>query len=164
MAGYVYHAGVARRCGERRPRRMRAERMMQGDIEIDAFIREQGFDLPPAARRARDILESAGLTHARKRAFASTKRLAAEAALTSSLVAVCSDECLRIDREGPGRAREAVLVSGQSCGVCGGSNNRRAAIEAARLLRRRDVHNVLIIGGCRAQQALGGRHRHLGFI
>ncbi len=60
---------------------------------------------------------------------------------------MCGDACLRIDRQGDGKAREAVTVSALSCEICGGSNNRRAAIECLRTLRRRRIQRVVIVGG-----------------
>jgi hypothetical protein len=117
-----------------------------GEVVIAEFIREQGFDLPPAAARAREVLESLGLTRPGKRAFTSAKLPAAEAALRT-LLRVCSDACLRVDRSGPNAAREVAFVTKRSCEVCSGSNNQRAAIEAERLLRQRRIQNVLIIGG-----------------
>jgi hypothetical protein len=40
-----------------------------------------------------------------------------------------------------------VTVSAPSCEICGGSNNRRAAIECLRTLRRRGIQRVVIVGG-----------------
>ena len=60
---------------------------------------------------------------------------------------MCGDACLRIDRTGDEKAREAVTVSAPSCEICGGSNNRRAAIECLRTLRRRRIQRVVIVGG-----------------
>lgn len=67
--------------------------------------------------------------------------------LSSVLLRVCGDACLRIDRASDEKARESVTVSTQSCEVCCGSNNRRAAIECLRMLRRRRIQRVVIVGG-----------------
>lgn len=126
---------------------------MPDAINIDQFLRQHGFDTPAAAARARAILERHAFTHAGKRGFARTKAVPAEQILASSLVRLCGDACLRIDRAGSGaRAREAVIVSPQSCEVCYGSNNRRAAIACVRLLLRRRITRIAIIGGTEHQQ------------
>jgi hypothetical protein len=116
-------------------------------VNIEQFLRARGFDTPPAGHRARAMLEHHGLTHAGKQAFARTKISDAERVLAAELVRVCGDACLKIDRAGAGRAREAVTVTPQSCEICGGSNNRRAAIEAVRLLLRRGVERIVVVGG-----------------
>lgn len=125
---------------------------MPDAVNIEQFLRERGFDTPAALVRARALLEGHGLTRAGKQAFVRTKVATAEALLLSELVRVCSDGCLHIDRAGAGRAREAVIVSPQSCEICGGSNNRRALIECVRLLHRRGVSRVVIVGGTETQQ------------
>ena len=125
---------------------------MADAVNIEQFLRERGFDTPAALARARALLEAHGLTHAGKQAFVRTKVATAEALLSSELLRVCGEGCLRIDRAGAGRAREAVIVSPQACEICGGSNNRRALIEAVRLLHRRGVSRVVIVGGTETQQ------------
>ncbi len=67
--------------------------------------------------------------------------------LSSTLLRVCGDACLRIDRASDEKAREPVTVSAPSCEICGGSNTRRAAIECLRMLRRRRIQRVVIVGG-----------------
>jgi len=121
-------------------------------VNIDQFLRDRGFDTPEAARRAREVLQERGLTRAGKQAFAADKLVAAEAALAAALARVCGDACLRIDRWVPGPAREAVRVMPRGCEICGGSNNRRAALECARALARKRVRRVVIVGGTAATQ------------
>ncbi len=125
---------------------------MTDAVNIDQFLRDRGFAAPAAARRGRGVLEAAGLTHAGKQAFAATKLPAAEAALAAALARVCGDACLRIDRWAAAPAREAVRVPPRSCEICGGSNNRRAAIECARALARKRVRRVVVVGGTAATQ------------
>jgi hypothetical protein len=121
-------------------------------VNIEQFLREHGFDRPPAAARARQILEERQLTRPGKQAFERSKLARAEAILSHTLVRVCGDACLRIDRGGAGIARESVTVTQQSCEICGGSNNRRAAIQCMRLLRRRGIARIVLVGGTDPQQ------------
>ncbi|MDP9237285.1 MAG: hypothetical protein M3P30_07810 [Chloroflexota bacterium] len=125
---------------------------MPDAINIEQFLSARGFDLPAASARAREVLEEQGLTHSGKQAFARTKLQSAERAIASALIRVCGDACLRLDRTGAGAAREAVTVSPQGCEICGGSNNRRAAIECVRMLLRRGIQHVVIVGGTDPQQ------------
>lgn len=122
-------------------------------LQIADLLRELGFDTAVAARRARAALESAGLTRAGKQGIAAYKRDAAEAALASALMRVCSDGCAKLARAR--EPREPVRTLAGGCEVCGGSNNRRAAIDAARSLRENGVSRVLIVGGT------GALHREL---
>lgn len=116
-------------------------------VDIGEFLRLSGFDRPPAAARAREVIEAAGVTRAGKRSFVATKEGRARDALADALVRVCGEDCLELDRAGAGRAREEVRVSPRSCEVCGGSNNRRAIIRCVRALRRKGVSRVVLVGG-----------------
>lgn len=120
---------------------------MADAVPLDRFVREAGFDLPAAAARARRALEEAGLTHAGKVAISQRKLEAAQQALARTLVRACGDECLRLDRAEERPAREFVRVSGASCEMCGGSNNRRAALACLAVLRRKGIRRVVVVGG-----------------
>lgn len=89
------------------------------------------------------------MTRPGKNAIAAFKLDAATALLANSLVRVCGKECAALARGLPARA--AVITSGATCEICGGSNNRRAGLAALRDLRANNVENVLIIGGNRQQ-------------
>jgi hypothetical protein len=117
------------------------------EVLIAEFLRDEGFDTPSAAERARSVLEAGGFTRTGKRAFVASKVEPAHAALSGRLIRVCGEACRAVDRDGPGRAREAVIVTHPSCEVCGGSNNRRAAIAAIRALERRGIRRVVVVGG-----------------
>jgi len=104
-------------------------------------LRAAGFDTPAAMKRARSALEAAGLTRAGKSGIAPYKRDAAEALLAQSRV--CGKECASL----ADASRTPVVTSGATCEVCGGSNNRRAALAALRDLRANSVRRVLVVGG-----------------
>jgi hypothetical protein len=135
-------------------RRRRFEELRVTDaINIDQFLRAQGFDSAEAQRRGREALERGGLTRAGKEAFVASKRAAAERLLSAAFLRACSDACRRIDREGEGRAREMITVAKPSCEVCRGSNNVRAAISCVRVLRRKGIERVVLVGGTPNQHA-----------
>lgn len=112
-------------------------------VSIDDLLRAAGFDTPAAMKRARAALEAAGLTRASKTGIAPYKRDAAEALLAQSLARVCGKECASL----ADASRTPVITSGATCELCGGSNNRRAALAAVRDLRANGVRRVLIVGG-----------------
>jgi hypothetical protein len=119
---------------------------------INDFLRARGYDTPDGMRRARAVLEAAGLTNARKKAIAGYKLAAAEGALASALVRVCGGGCAALARAMSTERREPVVTSSATCEVCGGSNNRRAAIACAITLRRNRVRRLLVVGGSAPQQ------------
>jgi hypothetical protein len=122
-------------------------------VNIEQFLRARGFESTEARRRGREVLEQAGLTHAGKQAFVASKLAAADHLFAETFLRACSDACVRLDREGVGRAREIVRVAPSFCEICDGSNNRRAIIECVRQLRRRSIDRVVIVGGSPNQQA-----------
>jgi len=117
------------------------------DVKIDAFLADEGFDTAGAAARAREVLEATSLTRPGKQAFTASKRERASRALEDTLARVCGDACLRLERAGQARVREAVVVTKASCEVCGGSNNAQAAQQAIAALRRRGERRIVIVGG-----------------
>lgn len=112
-------------------------------IPIDAMLREMGFDTPAARKQVRAALEAAGLTNPRKTAMSLDKRERAAEAIASALVRVCGADCAALAVDG----RTPVIVGGVTCEICAGSNNRRAALEAAAVLDARGITRVLIVGG-----------------
>ena len=142
---------------------------MTDAINIEQFLRAHGFVSPDALRRGRAELERAGLTHPGKQAFIASKLDAAQQLLATTFLRACGDACVRIDREGAGRAREVMLVPGVACEICGGSNNRRAVITCVRLLLRKSITRLVIVGGTPNQHAemkelLGGTGLDLRFV
>jgi hypothetical protein len=126
------------------PDRRQKER---GDAPDAPPIREvlcgAGFDTPAAQRQARAVLEAARLTRPGKTGIAAYKRDAALALLAEKLARVCSRACAALSTD----RRTPVVTGGPGCEVCGGSNNRRAAVAASRDLRACGVRRVLIVGG-----------------
>jgi hypothetical protein len=116
-------------------------------VPVTELLLTAGFDTPAAMKAARRALEGAKLTRAGKTGMAGYKREAALALLAKTFVTVCGAECRALAPRG-----RTPAISGTRCEVCGGSNNRRAALGAARALRANGVTRVLIVGGKGAQQ------------
>ncbi len=111
-------------------------------IAIDDVLRSAGFDSTTARREGRRALEAAGLTRAGKTGIAVYKRDRALALLATTFVVVCGAACRALAPAG-----RRPIVGQNQCEVCGGSNNRRAMLAAARVLRDNGVRRVLIVGG-----------------
>lgn len=133
------------------------------DVDIEAFLREEGFDTAGASERARRLLEQEGLTNPRKRRVARGKLPQLRRLLAERLVRVCgSAECLRAMGERAAEGAEVVIVTAPSCQFCAGSNNRRALLALGHCLSEHRVDRVLVVGGTPTQhaeltQALGGQ-------
>ena len=127
---------------------------MSHDVDIEGFLRQEGFHAPAAQERARGVLEAQGLTRAGKRRISAAKLAPARRALSDALVGVCGNpECERLSRPAAGDGREPVRVAPTACAVCAGSNNRRAVVALAGCLRAQGVDRVLVVGGTPAQHA-----------
>jgi hypothetical protein len=121
------------------------------DVDIEAFLRAEGFASAEALDAARVALEAGGLTRAGKRRIAEAKLESAREALARALQRLCANpECARLARAG-GARRTRVRVEPAACEVCGGSNVRRATRALALCLTSRGVRRVLIVGGKGAQ-------------
>ena len=129
-------------------------------IPINDFLRSEGFADATSQRRARHLLEAAGLTNPRKQAMDASKLPRARTLLEARVVRVCSEQCRSLATPG----REALLVDSDTrCQVCIGSNNRRAALSLASEMRRAGGSRLLVVGGTPANHhelqqllALGG--------
>jgi len=112
---------------------------------IDALLAELGYDTPHARARAREVLHNAGLTRPGKQGIASSKRQRVELALSAAIIRVCGKKCEALARKSDARA--PVIVAGATCELCAGSNNRRAALECARVMQENGVTRLLVLGG-----------------
>lgn len=120
---------------------------VQADFPIGEFLAEAGYDTPEAQATARATLEAAGLTRAGKARMAGDKRERALAALEEAHVRSCdAPACARRAAQDAG-GRAAVVVGGEQCPYCKGSDNRRAMTELARRLPELGVERLLVLGG-----------------
>lgn len=103
----------------------------------------EGFDTTIARQRARHALEAGGLTNPRKQGLDDSKLPRARALLNAAFTRVC-DGCWAL---APARPPAILVSDASSCGICRGSNNRRAALYLVRAMQRAGAQNLLVVGG-----------------
>lgn len=119
---------------------------MSADVGIDEWLTGLGYGLPDSLRRARAVLEEAGLTRAGKTRMSEDKLERASAALSERLFLHCATpECVAFAR---GTGKETVPCDPKSaCMRCGGSSNQRAVSDFVEACKRRGFSKVVIVGG-----------------
>jgi hypothetical protein len=117
-------------------------------VNIDDFLRSEGFDSDEALHEGRVALERHKLTRSGKQAFVAEKLPRARAVLAKSLMRTCAG-CRRLVVQQPGRL--FVQVAPAHCELCSGSNNRRAVERCLQAMRKRRIARVVIVGGTPAQ-------------
>ena len=119
---------------------------MSHDVDIDAWLSLEGFDLPEARTRAREALESAGLTRAGKARMSAAKEERARTLLGEQLFKHCvTPACVAAAaRSGRVPVRTAHRTA---CVSCGGSDNRRAEEALLAACERASVRRLTIVGG-----------------
>ncbi|HEX8437969.1 hypothetical protein [Archangium sp.] len=134
---------------------------MSADKDIDGWLAERGITSSDSRTRARNALEEAGLTSARKVRISEPKLPRAEQVLAERFFRVCTaTECQQVARAS---GREPLPVELRShCEHCGGSNNRRAEVAFLEACERHGVNRVVVVGGSPAvreelEDKLGGR-------
>ncbi|MBI2766476.1 MAG: hypothetical protein HYX53_11280 [Chloroflexi bacterium] len=127
--------------------------MPKAPLPIDDWLLAEGFESTWARHQARAVLEQAGLTRPGKTAMAAEKEVRARHALARYVLRTCGDPaCEALARPAlDGR----VLVTGapERCEICGGSNNRRAALTMATACRDASLRHLLIVGGTATNHA-----------
>jgi len=116
------------------------------DVDIDAWLSTEGFDLPEGRTRAREALEAAGLTRAGKARMSAAKEERARSVLDAQLFKHCATPaCVAAAaRSGRSPVRTAHRTA---CGSCGGSDNRRAEEALLGACERAGVRRLGIVGG-----------------
>ena len=119
---------------------------MSHDVDIESWLAAEGFDLPEARNRAREVLETAGLTRPGKARMSAEKEERARAALEQQLFKHCATPaCVNAAaRSGRTAVRTAHRTA---CASCGGSDNRRAMEALVTSCQRAGLHRVAIVGG-----------------
>lgn len=121
---------------------------MSDAVEIEGFLRDEGFSALDAATRARSLLEQHGLTRPGKRAMAADKIERARMILSAEVVKVCESlECRRLAAINGSAGLPPLTVDPAACVVCGGSNNRRGAIALAHRMHQLKLDRLLVVGG-----------------
>jgi hypothetical protein len=116
------------------------------DVDIEAWLSTEGFDLPEGRTRAREALEAAGLTRAGKARMSAAKEERARSVLDEQLFKHCATPaCVAAAaRSGRSPVRTAHRTA---CLSCGGSDNRRAEEALLTACERAGVRRLGIVGG-----------------
>jgi hypothetical protein len=112
------------------------------DIAIEELLAGLGFT-GEAARDARRILESEGVTNPRKQRIAASKAHLAREVIDRHWQRVCHNCRSRAVDDG----RRTLTVPQNVCSVCGGSNNARAVREMAAACRGSGIIRLVVVGG-----------------
>ena len=117
------------------------------DVDVDELLATFGYAGEVARRAARDVLVAAGLTSGKKRRIDAAKVVAVRGVLERALVPVCrSATCVAAAARLNAGARP-VETEANSCAVCGGSENRRAAVRLAASAPGRRRPRLVVVGG-----------------
>ena len=119
---------------------------MSHDVDIDSFLSGEGFDLADVRSRAREALETAGLTRAGKARMSAEKEERARAVLDERFFRHCATPACVAAASRSGRV--PVRTSNRArCNSCGGSDNRRAEEALLAACHRAGVRRLAIVGG-----------------
>jgi hypothetical protein len=117
----------------------------ESSISIDALLAELGVVTQASRDLAREALESAGLTNARKRNIAARKRDEVVSLINERFARVCSDaRCQRVIARDP---RPKLVTERFACEVCRGSSNTAAVEAMAAALVDAGRPRLLVVGG-----------------
>ena len=120
---------------------------MDNVLPIATLLRDLGLRSPEVQARGRALLQTHGLTRARKQHLTLAKVERARAVLAAELRRVCGHaDCGQL-AAARWPAKEPVLAKSAHCDICGGSSQRRAAQLLAKALRQAGITRVLLLGG-----------------
>ena len=117
------------------------------DADLDELLGTLGYAGEPALRAARETLVAAGLTSGKKRGIDAAKVPAVRAALERVLIPVCGSVTCAAEAGRRSPAARPIGTEANSCAVCGGSENRRAAVRLAASARGRRRPRLVVVGG-----------------
>jgi len=117
------------------------------DADLDELLGTLGYRGEPAQRSAREALVTAGLTSGKKRRIDAAKVAAVRAALERALTPVCRSTTCAAEAGRRSPIARPVETEANSCAVCGGSENRRAAVRLATSARGHRRPRLVIVGG-----------------
>ena len=134
---------------------------MSHDVDIDAWLSGEGFDLPEGRARAREALQAAGLTRAGKTRMSAAKEERARAVLDQQLYRHCATPACVATAARSGRT-PVRTAHRTACASCGGSDNRRAEESLVTACHRAGIRRLAIVGGSPSvreelRDALSGR-------
>ncbi len=112
---------------------------------VDPILAEMGFTHRRARAAARLALEEAGIAARSEALMAADEAERARQLLSDQFALVC-DACHR-QQLGNSDKQRVPSATPAGCQVCGGSDNRRAAVAAVKALRAADWNHVVVVGG-----------------
>jgi len=116
------------------------------DVDIEAWLADEGFDLPEGRGRARQALEAAGLTRAGKARMSGVKEERARAVLEGQFFRHCATPACADAASRSGRSPVRTADRAR-CSSCGGSDNRRAEESLVAACQRAGIRRLVIVGG-----------------
>lgn len=119
---------------------------MSHDVDIEGWLSAEGFDLPDGRGRARQALETAGLTRSGKERMSATKEERARAVLEGSFFLHCATPACAEAAARSGRVPVRTADRAR-CSSCGGSDNRRAEEALVAACQRAGVRRLVVVGG-----------------
>ena len=119
---------------------------MSHDVDIDAWLSSEGFDLPAGRALAREALETAGLTRTGKTRMSAVKEDRARSLLDAQLYRHCATPACVAAAARSGRT-PVLTAHRNACASCGGSDNRRAEEALVSACQRAGIRRVAIVGG-----------------
>lgn len=119
---------------------------MSHDVDIDAWLSSEGFDLPTGRALAREALETAGLTRTGKTRMSAVKEDRARSLLDAQLYRHCATPACVAAAARSGRT-PVLTAHRNACASCGGSDNRRAEEALVSACQRAGIRRVAIVGG-----------------
>jgi hypothetical protein len=131
------------------------------DVDIDAWLTQEGFDLSEGRALAREALEAGGLTRAGKSRMSAEKEERARALLNERFYRHCATPACVTVAAGSGRV-PVRTAHRTACASCGGSDNRRAEEALVAACQRAGIRRLAIVGGSPSvreelRDALSGR-------
>ncbi len=117
------------------------------DIEIARLVESLGYRGEAAQRGAREILVGAGLTSGKKTRIDAAKAPAVRAILARALIPVCGSATCAAEAERRSPEARPVETEAHACVICGGSENKRAAVRLGACAARRRRPRLLVVGG-----------------
>lgn len=119
---------------------------MSHDVDIEAWLSAEGFDLPEARARARESLEAVGLTRPGKTRMSAAKEERARTLLDEQLYRHCATPACVAAAARSGRI-PVRTAQRTACASCGGSDNRRAEEALVAACARSGIRRLTIVGG-----------------
>lgn len=126
--------------------------MLRAVLDVDEWLRREGFLSAEACALARVLLERHGLLAAAQQYLLRAQFPAARALFATELRCICDDDACQALAAARWPEELLVEVAAQHCVVCSGSNLRRAVEELIDGLAHVGITRLLVVGGATQQR------------